>query len=32
MAKTVCEDWANSLLNEKVAIKAGKYSNRLAEI
>ena len=32
MAKTVCEDWANLLLNEKVAIKAGKYSKRLAEI
>lgn len=32
MAKTVCEDWANLLLNEKVSIKAGKYSERLSEI
>lgn len=32
MAKKVCEDWANLLLNEKVAIKAGKYSKRLQEI
>ena len=32
MAKRVCEDWANLLLNEKVAIKAGNYSKRLKEI
>lgn len=32
MAKKVCEDWANLLLNEKVAIKAGTYETRLAEI
>lgn len=32
MAKKICEDWANLLLNEKVAIKAGEYSNRLEEI
>lgn len=32
MAKKVCEDWANLLLNEKVAINAGKYTNRLNEI
>lgn len=32
MAKKVCEDWANLLLNEKVAIKAGKYETRLEEI
>lgn len=32
MAKTVCEDWANLLLNEKVSIKAGKYSERLSKI
>ena len=32
MAKTICEDWANLLLNEKVAIKAGSYSNRLNDI
>ena len=32
MAKTVCEDWANLLLNEKVAIKAGTYEKRLNEI
>lgn len=32
MAKTVCEDWANLLLNEKVGIKAGNYSKRLEEI
>lgn len=25
MAKTVCEDWANLLLNEKVSIKAGSF-------
>lgn len=32
MAKKICEDWANLLLNEKVAIKAGSYSKRLEEI
>lgn len=32
MAKKVCEDWANLLLNEKVAINAGEYTNRLNEI
>lgn len=32
MAKKVSEDWANLLLNEKVAIKAGNYSKRLEEI
>ena len=32
MAKRVCEDWANLLLNEKVAVKAGKYTKRLNEI
>ena len=32
MAKKVCEDWANLLLNEKVAINAGNYTNRLNEI
>ena len=32
MAKTVCEDWANLLLSEKVAIKAGIYEKRLCEI
>lgn len=32
MAKKVCEDWANLLLNEKVAIKAGDYEKRLEEI
>lgn len=32
MAKKICEDWANLLLNEKVAIKAGNYSARLQEI
>lgn len=32
MAKTVCEDWANLLLNEKVSIKAGQYEKRLNEI
>lgn len=32
MAKKVCEDWANLILNEKVAIKAGEYSSRLDEI
>lgn len=29
MAKKVCEDWANLLLNEKVAINAGDYEERL---
>lgn len=32
MAKKVCEDWANLLLNEKLAIKAGEYDNRLQTI
>ena len=32
MAKKVCEDWANLLLNEKVSIKAGSYEKRLNEI
>lgn len=32
MAKKVCEDWANLLLNEKVAIKAGGFTKRLNEI
>lgn len=32
MAKTVSEDWANLLLNEKVAIHAGGYDARLMEI
>lgn len=32
MAKKVCEDWANLMLNEKVAIKAGEYEKRLNEI
>lgn len=32
MAKKVAEDWANLILNEKVAIKAGKYSERLQKI
>lgn len=32
MAKKICEDWANLLLNEKVSIKAGDYENRLNEI
>lgn len=32
MAKKVCEDWANLLLNEKVAIKAGNFTKRLNEI
>lgn len=32
MAKKVCEDWANLLLNEKVSIKAGGYEPRLNEI
>ena len=29
MAKKVCEDWANLLLNEKVSINAGDYEERL---
>ena len=32
MAKKVSEDWANLLLNEKVAIKAGSYEERLQEV
>lgn len=32
MAKRVCEDWANLLLNEKVTINAGAYEERLNEI
>lgn len=32
MAKKVCEDWANLLLNEKVSIKAGNYEKRLNEV
>lgn len=32
MAKKVCEDWANLLLNEKVSIKAGAFDKRLQEI
>ncbi len=32
MAKKVCEDWANLLLNEKVSIKAENYEPRLNEI
>ncbi len=32
MAKKVCEDWANLLLNEKVSIKAGNYEERLNAI
>lgn len=32
MAKKVCEDWANPLLNEKVAIKAGDFDEKLLEI
>lgn len=32
MAKKVCEDWANLLLNEKVSIKAGEYEQRLNQI
>lgn len=32
MAKTVCEDWANLLLNERVIINAGDYNERLTEI
>ena len=32
MAKKVCEDWANLLMNEKISIKAGDYESRLKEI
>lgn len=32
MAKKVCEDWANLILNEKVSIKAGEYEKRLNKI
>lgn len=32
MAKKICEDWANLILNEKVSIKAGEYEERLNEI
>lgn len=32
MAKKVCEDWANLLMNEKVSINAGEYEERLSEI
>lgn len=32
MAKKICEDWANLLLNEKVSIKAGDYETRLEKI
>lgn len=32
MAKKVCEDWANLLLNEKVSINAGDYEERLNDI
>lgn len=32
MAKKVCEDWANLIMNEKVSIKAGNYEKRLNEI
>ena len=32
MAKKVCEDWANLILNEKVSIKAGEYEERLNKI
>lgn len=32
MAKKVCEDWANLLLNEKVSINAGDYEERLNNI
>ena len=32
MAKKICEDWANLILNEKVSIKAGSYDKRLQEI
>lgn len=32
MAKKVCEDWANLILNEKVSIKAGSQEKRVNEI
>lgn len=32
MAKKVCEDWANLIMNEKVSIKAGEYEKRLNDI
>ena len=32
MAKKVCEDWANLILNEKVSIKAENYEKRLNQI
>lgn len=32
MAKKICEDWANLIMNEKVSIKAGNYEKRLNEI
>ena len=32
MAKKVCEDWANLILNEKVSIKAGRYEKVLNQI
>lgn len=32
MAKKICEDWANLLLNEKVSINAGDYEGRLNDI
>lgn len=32
MAKKVCEDWANLLLNEKVSIKAGSFGKELEKI
>lgn len=32
MAKKVCEDWANLLLNEKVEISAGAETNRLTKL
>lgn len=32
MAKKVCEDWANLLLNEKVSIKAGSFQKEMERI
>lgn len=32
MAKKLCEDWANLLLNEKVVIKSGSFDTRMNEI
>lgn len=32
MAKKICEDWANLILNEKVSIRAGGYEKRLDEV